>query len=49
MVPYLHAMQLSAGGMDGKSGLLGDAKIEEYQIYKENYKSWLLRSNGLLK
>ncbi len=49
MVPYLYEMQITAGGMDGKSGVLGDAKITEYDIYKNNNKSWMFRSNWATK
>lgn len=49
MLPYLYQMQITAGGMDGKSGVLGDTKIENYTIYKNNYKAWLFRSNWATK
>lgn len=49
MVPYLYQMQITAGGFDGKSGVLGNAEIEEYEIYKNNYKSWMFRSNWVTK
>lgn len=49
MIPYLYSMQITAGGTDGKSGVLEDKKISEYEIYKNNYKSWLFRSNWVTK
>lgn len=49
MIPYLYQMQITAGGFDGESGLLGDSKITEYDIYKENNQSWLFRSNWVTK
>lgn len=49
MIPYLYQMQITAGGLDGTSGVLGDAKIEDYDIYTGNYKSWLFRSNWVTK
>lgn len=49
VIPYLYQVQILAGGFDGKSGALGDAKIENYSIYKNNYKSWLFRSNWVTK
>jgi len=49
VIPYLYQVQILAGGFDGKSGLLGDAKIENYLLYENNYKSWLFRSNWATK
>ncbi|MEM4385406.1 MAG: hypothetical protein QXD03_02525 [Candidatus Anstonellales archaeon] len=49
VVPYLYKMQLIAGGLDNKSGLLGNSKIEEYTLYKNNAKAWLFRSNWVTK
>lgn len=48
-VPYLYQMQITAGGSDGRSGVLGDSYIEDYDIYKTNYKSWMFRSNWATK
>ena len=49
LIPYLYQMQITAGGFDGESGVLGDAKIENYELYKSNNKSWLFRSNWVTK
>lgn len=49
MLPYLYQMQLTAGGFDGTSGVLGSAYIDKYSIYENNYKSWLFRSNWATK
>lgn len=49
MLPYMYEMQITAGGLDGTSGVLGDKKIEDYSIYTNNYKSWLFRSNWATK
>lgn len=49
MVPYMYKMQILAGGMNGNTGLLGDAKIDEIEIYTGNNKSWLFRSNWATK
>lgn len=49
MVPYLYQMELTAGGTNGSNGVLGDAKIEDYELYKNNNKSWLFRSNWATK
>lgn len=48
-VPYLYQMMLATGGTDGTSGLLGDSKIAGYNLYKDNYKSWMYRSNWAVK
>lgn len=49
MIPYLYLMQVTAGGTNGRSGVLGDAKISDYEIYRNNYKAWLFRSNWVTK
>lgn len=49
MVPYLYEMQITAGGFDGTSGVLGTEKLSNYKIYKNNYASWLFRSNWATK
>jgi hypothetical protein len=49
MMPYLYQMQIAAGGFDGISGTLKDAKIVNYKIYEDNYLSWLFRSNWVTK
>lgn len=49
VIPYLYQVQILAGGFDGTSGALGDAKIERYTLYKNNYKSWMFRSNWATK
>lgn len=48
-VPYIYEMQITTGGFNGKSGVLGDKKIGEYDIYSNNYKSWMFRSNWVTK
>ncbi len=48
-IPYLYQMMLTTGGTDGTSGLLMDSKINNYDIYKDNYKSWMFRSNWVVK
>lgn len=48
-IPYLYQMMLTTGGTDGTSGLLMDSKISNYDIYKNNYKSWMFRSNWVVK
>lgn len=48
-VPYLYKMQVVAGGTNGDNGVLGDSKIEAYDIYTNNNKSWLFRSNWVTK
>ena len=48
-VPYLYEMQITAGGMDGKTGVLGAVKIDGYPLYANNYKSWMYRSNWATK
>jgi hypothetical protein len=40
---------LTTGGTDGESGLLGDSKISSYDLYKDNNKSWMYRSNWVVK
>lgn len=49
MVPYLYGMQVVAGGKDGTEGLVGDAYMVNYPLYKNNRKSWLFRSNWVTK
>ena len=49
VIPYLYSVQILAGGKDMKSGVLGDSLIESYQLYENNYKSWLFRSNWVSK
>ena len=49
MVPYLYQMELTAGGTNGSNGVLGDKKIDGYELYKNNNKSWLFRSNWATK
>lgn len=49
VIPYMYSMQVLAGGTDGKTGVFGTEKIEKYQVYKDNYKSWLFRSNWVTK
>jgi len=48
-IPYLYQMMLTTGGTDGESGLLGDSKISGYDLYKDNNKSWMYRSNWVVK
>ena len=48
-IPYLYQMMLTTGGTDGTSGLLMDSKINNYDIYKDNNKSWMFRSNWVVK
>lgn len=53
-VPYLYSIMTMAGGIDGESGIFvdenGDAeKIKNYELYKSNNKSWLFRSNWVIK
>lgn len=50
MAPYMYGMQLTAGGFDGKSGVLGDDKItEELQYYDGMQQSWMYRCNWVTK
>ncbi len=48
-IPYIYQVQILAGGFNGKSGALEDEKISSYALYKDNYKSWLYRSNWVTK
>jgi len=48
-IPYIYEMQLTAGGTDGISGVIGNKKISEYPLYSNNYKSWMFRSNWATK
>ena len=43
LIPYMYTTQITAGGLDGKSGIFS------YDIYKKNRKSWLFRSNWVTK
>lgn len=49
VIPYLYEMQLIAGGFDGKSGILGDDKIESSNYYDGMNQSWLYRCNWATK
>lgn len=49
LVPYIYTTQITAGGLDGKSGIFNDEKISSYEVYKKNRKSWLFRSNWVTK
>lgn len=50
MIPYMYKMQLTAGGFDGISGVLGDSEItDELQYYEGNKQSWLYRCNWATK
>lgn len=49
VIPYIYQMQIVAGGFNGKSGVLGSEKITDYDLYKNNNKSWLYRSNWVTK
>ena len=48
-IPYMYSVQILAGGTDGTNGVLGEAKMTNYDLYSENYKSWLFRSNWVTK
>ena len=48
-IPYLYQIMLTTGGTDGESGLLGNSKISGYDLYKDNNKSWMYRSNWVVK
>lgn len=49
VIPYMYSVQLTAGGVDGTSGVFGDSKIADYTTYKDNLESWLFRSNWITK
>ena len=49
VIPYMYTVQLVAGGTNGTNGILGDTKLSNYELYKDNYKSWLYRSNWVSK
>lgn len=49
VIPYMYSVELIACGEDGTNGVLGDAKMSSYELYKDNYKSWLFRSNWVTK
>ena len=46
---YMYKMHLLAGGNTGKDGIFGEDKVSLYTIYKNNYKSWMYRSNWVEK
>ena len=49
-VPYLYEMDLIAGGFDGESGILGDAKISDAcTYYADTNQSWAYRCNWAIK
>lgn len=48
-IPYLYQIQLITGGFDGKSGVLGDSKINDLQFYSGELQSWLYRCNWATK
>ena len=48
-LPYTYKMWVSAGGFDGKSGVLGDSKIGEHTYYEGSNQSWVFRSNWAIK
>lgn len=50
VIPYLYEMQLTAGGFNGVSGILGDEKItDELKYYEGNMQSWMYRCNWATK
>lgn len=49
VIPYMYKVQILAGGKNLDGGVLEGAKIENYPIYKDNYKAWLYRSNWVSK
>ena len=49
MLPYMYGMQIMAGGVDGKSGYLGELKLDDYEVYKETSQAWLFQSNWVTK
>lgn len=49
MVPYLYQTQITAGGMDGQSGVLGDTQIKNLDLYEGELGSWLFRCNWAVK
>ena len=49
VIPYFISNANYSWGTNGTNGVLGDSKVEEYEIYKNNYKSWLFRSNWVTK
>lgn len=49
-VPYLYEMQITTGGFDGTSGILGDSEIgDELQYYQGELQSWMYRCNWATK
>ena len=48
-LPYMYKMWLSAGGFDGKSGVLADDEIEGHNYYDGSKQSWLFRCNWAIK
>lgn len=50
MIPYMYSVQLLAEGYGDVEGVFSDDNlIEDYEIYKNNPKSWLFRSNWVTK
>lgn len=49
VIPYMYSVQLLAGDEDGTSGILGDTKMTNYDLYSENTKAWLFRCNWVTK
>lgn len=49
VIPYMYSVQLLAGGEDGTSGILGDTKMTNYDLYSDNTKAWLFRCNWVTK
>lgn len=49
-VPYLYEMQITTGGFDGTSGILGDSEIGDgLQYYEGELQSWMYRCNWATK
>lgn len=49
VIPYMYSVQLIAGGTEGDNGVLGNTKMSNYELYKDNNKAWLFRSNWVSK
>lgn len=50
MIPYLYSIQLAAEGYGNVKGIFeADDMVENYELYKNNPKSWLFRSNWVTK
>lgn len=49
VMPYMYTTQIIAGGNSSTNGVLGEAKMPNYAVYKNNYSAWLYRCNWVTK